>query len=291
MKFEVKSVEILNNIPSASGIVKVEDGYYVVGDDSPFLFSLDQNFREVSRIKIFSEENLAGDRIAKIHKPDFEAMEKINDSEIAIFGSGSKSPKRDYFVRVLLTEEVEVKSQLITNFYNHLKNLHIFRDTELNIEAAAEYNGELFLFNRKKNLIISFNYKNFVAHIEENLAEPEIQIKEVKLPAIKVIEAGFSGATAFPDKPLLIFTASVEDTDNAYDDGEILGSLIGLLDMESGELLHDMLPIHPPDQNEKPLKVESVTIEKVVSENELELILTTDSDGGDSLAIRGTLSL
>ena len=291
MKFEVLSAEILEDIPSASGIVVAGDRYYAVGDDSPFLFCLDQDFKEVSRIKIYSADKVQGNRITKEHKPDFEAMEKINEREISVFGSGSKSPERDYFIRILFDEEVEVKTHLITNFYKHLQGLEIFNNTEFNIEAAAEYKGEFILFNRKKNLVISFNYEKFVAHIEEDAPRPEIKIQEVKLPSINGIEAGFSGATAFHNRPVLIITASVEDTDTAYDDGEILGSFIALLDMETGEILGEIQPIDSPNEKDGPVKVESVAIEKVVSDKELQLILTTDSDGGDSLIMRGRLSL
>lgn len=116
---------------------------------------------------------------------------------------------------------------------------------------------------------------------------PQISVSEVRLPEINGIEAGFSGATTFPGKPLLIFTASVEDTDNAYDDGEILGSLIGVLDMENYEIVGEVLQIPTPDETGTEIKVESVAIDRIISENEIELILTTDSDGGDSFIMRG----
>lgn len=179
----------------------------------------------------------------------------------------------------------------ISGFYEHLKSLEIFSDSELNIEAAAEYQGQLFLFNRRKNLLISFSYEDFLAHVLKDAPLPEITIKEVVLPKLNGIEAGFSGATAFPDKPLLIFTASVEDTENAYDDGEVLGSFVGLLDMTSGEILGEVLPVEPSDKSGVPLKVESVAIEKMLSDFELQLLLTTDSDGGDSLLLRARLRL
>lgn len=292
MKFEVIKTQVLENLPSASGIVKAGNSYYVMGDDSPFLFSFNHDFTETKKIKIFSEDNVEDYRIAKKHKPDFEAMEKVNEQEIAIFGSGSKSPERDYFIRVLLKEDThEVKTYQITDFYKHLKRLEIFSDTEFNIEAAAEYKGEFFLFNRKKNLVIRFDYSDFITHIENGAPLPEVSVSEVKLPEIRGIEAGFSGGTAFPDRPLLIFTASVEDTNNAYDDGEILGSFIGVLDMENYVPGGDMLRIPSPYETGEEIKVESVEINRIISENEFEILLTTDSDGGDSLLLHAKFSL
>lgn len=292
MKFEVTTAEILEEVPSASGIVKVSDSYYVAGDDSPFLFCYNHDFTETKKIRIFSTDKLKGDRITKKHKPDFEAMEKINDREIAIFGSGSKSPQRDFFIRVLLKEDDhEVKTNQISSFYKNLKKLDIFKGTEFNIEAAAAYKEQFFLFNRRKNLVIKFCYEDFVAHIENDAPQPEISVTEVKLPKINGIEAGFSGATAFPTGPFLIFTASVEDTDNAYDDGQVLGSFIGVLDIENFEIIGEMQRIPSPDEKGGEIKVESVAIDRIISEKEFELILTTDSDGGDSLIMRGRFSL
>ena len=291
MEFKITHSQILKDIPSASGIVNIADKYYVVGDDSPFLFCLDPQLQLLSKTKIFSAEHVKGDRITKKHKPDFEAMEQINEQEIAILGSGSKSPARDYFVRVLLKDEMEVETYSISDFYAHLKTLDIFSDTELNIEAAAVHKEKLFLLNRRKNLVISFSYKEFLNHVIHKDSLPEVKITEVQLPEVKGIEAGFSGATALQEKPVLIFTASVEDTDNAYDDGEVLGSFIGLLDIGSGELIGELYPIESPDETHGPLKVESVAIEKVISDKEFRLLLTTDSDGGDSLLLRAELRL
>lgn len=292
MKFEVLKAELLEQVPSASGIVKTSDSYYVVGDDSPYLFCYNHNFTETKKIRIFSTDKMKGDRITKKHKPDFEAMEKVNEHEIAIFGSGSKSPQRDFFIRVLLQKDGhEIKTRQISAFYKKLKELDVFRDSEFNIEAAAEYHGQFFLFNRKKNIVIKFKYEDFVAHIENDAPQPEIFVAEVMLPEINGLEAGFSGATAFPNMPLLIFTASVEDTDNAYDDGDIFGSFIGVLDMENYGIVGEMLRIPSPDEKGGEIKVESVAIDKIFSEKVSELILTTDSDGGDSLIIRGKLSL
>lgn len=290
MEFQIISIEELKDIPSASGIIKSGNKYYVVGDDSPFLFCLDHNFNHLSKTEIYSLEMVEGNKITKKHKPDFEAMEMITAEEFAIFGSGSKSPERDYFVRVNV-KNGEVKTHQISDFYNFLKSQELLRKTELNIEAAAEYEGTLILFNRKKNLVISFSYAEFVDHIEKKTPVPEISIVEVPLPEIKGIEAGFSGATAFHNKPILIFTASVEDTQNAYDDGKILGSYIGLLDMHTLKIIGEMQPVNSPDEKDGPVKVESVAIDKVMGDNELQLILTTDSDGGKSVIFRALLKL
>lgn len=291
MDLEIFESKKISGVPSASGISKSGSEYFVVGDDSPFLFCLDQQFREISKTRIFGSDLDSGDRIEKKDKPDFEAMEGMGAREFAIFGSGSKSPERDQFVRVLRENKLEVKNYLISDFYNHLKRLPIFKGSELNIEAAASFGEDFFLFNRRKNLLIRFHYGNFIDYLEGHAALPELSITEVSLPEANGIQSGFSGATSLPDRPVLVYTASVEDTDNAYDDGEILGSFLGLLDIRTGNHLGAPLEIISSNAEDGPLKVESVAIDRAVSEQEFDLVFTTDSDGGDSLIMRGRLRL
>src|SRR5690606_20368636 len=132
---------------------------------------------------------------------------------------------------ILLKDSITVEKYDISNFYNNLRKLPIFKDSELNIEATAFHNNQIFLFNRKKNLIIKFQYKALLSYIKGERDFPKPEIKQYSLPIINGIEAGFSGATALLGEPRIIFTASVENTDNAYDDGEILGSFIGMIDI------------------------------------------------------------
>ena len=76
---------------------------------------------------------------------------------------------------------------------------------------------------------------------------------------INGIESGFSGATIINDQSVIIFTSSVENTDNAYDDGEILGSFICTIDILDNKISNTDKSVIIPDI-ETPLKVESITI-------------------------------
>ncbi|MBK6264681.1 hypothetical protein JKA74_06505 [Marivirga sp. S37H4] len=288
LQIEILETKVLDGVPSASGMAISGMDIYLIGDDSPFLFQLDDNFNIVSKTTIFSIENLSDEQIPKPLKPDFEAMEMVNEDEIILFGSGSKSPERDYFVRVLLGKTLSIKKYQISAFYHYLKGIQEVHNNELNIEAVALVDQELLLFNRSGNLIFLFNYDNFLRAIQNEIPFPKPQIIKMDLPAIKGIEAGVSGATITNNSTHLILSASVEDTDNAYDDGAILGSFIGIVDIASID-----------DQNawrwtligatNKFIKVESVSVFNQISANEAELLLVTDSDGGESLLLRGRL--
>ncbi|MBA6152486.1 DUF6929 family protein [Gelidibacter maritimus] len=285
LHIEILSWQILEDIPSASGIVKFKDGYYVIGDDSPYLFHLGKNFDLVSKTPIFSSEKLEGTIIPKINKPDFEAMEMISTTEILVFGSGSKSPERDVCVLIEIGDEASYQEYDISLFYDHIREMDIMQGYELDIEALARVGDLLYLFNRGRNIIFSFSLREFLAYCKTKSSFPIPKTHLFSLPKIKGLQAGFSGATSFQDQPYLIFTASVEDTPNAYDDGDILGSYLGIIKMKNGQLDNDHVFQQIPNP-ESPLKVESVIIDKVISDTETELVLVTDNDGAPSEILR-----
>ena len=290
LNIEILSWQILKEVPSASGIVKFKEDFYVIGDDSPYLFHIDKNFNLLSKTLIYSSEKLQGDAIPKIDKPDFEAMEMVSETEILIFGSGSKSPERDVCVLVELGKEIIFKEYDISLFYDYIRKMEIMQDYELNIEGLAVYGNLLYLFNRGRNIIFSFSYKEFMTYCKTGTSFPIPKTNLFSLPKINGLEAGFSGATTFKEKPYFIFTAAVEDAPNAYEDGDILGSFIGVIEMKNGEISNEILIKQIPNPG-FPLKVESVIIDKIISETQTDLVLVTDNDGSPSEIIRLRITL
>ena len=284
MTIEILNHKIIEGVRSASGIVKSKDGFYVVGDDSPFLYSLNKNFKTISKSKIHSIIDYIGTRIEKSKKPDFEALEMIDDDEIIAFGSGSKSPERDVFKRISLRDIASVKSNQISSFYDSLRNSRVLKNADLNIEAAAYRNGILYLFNRGNNVIFSLSYCEFLSYLEGETSLPKPKIDSYTLPKINGLEAGFSGATVLKNNPYIIFTASVEDTPNAYDDGEIYGSFIGMIPIEKDGLSSSFKSVLFPIIGEE-LKVESVTVKEEIEFGETTLVVVTDDDIKESLII------
>ena len=110
------------------------------------------------------------------------------------------------------------------------------------------------------------------------------------MPKINGLEAGFSGATILGNPPYLIFTAAVEDAPNAYDDGEILGSFIGVIKINNGAIADDFLIQQIPNPG-FPLKVESVIVDQILSDTQTDLVLVTDNDGAPSEVIRLRMTL
>lgn len=175
----------------------------------------------------------------------------------------------------------------ISEFYTRFRNLPILKGSELNIEGTAFYDGQLYLFNRRKNVLFKFDYQDFLKFLKGESSFPKLMFKEYALPKINGVEAGFSGATILKNEPKIIFTASVEDTPNAYDDGAILGSFIGMFDISNNCLSEniDYCPVLNVDDN---LKIESVTIIEEKS-GEAEIIMIGDDDQGGSMLINGLI--
>ena len=291
LDIEILSWQILEYVPSASGIVKFNEEFFAIGDDAPYLFQMDKNFNLLSKTQIYSFEKLQGQTIPKIDKPDFEAMEMISKTEILIFGSGSKSPERDICVLVALGKQRSYKAYNISLFYDHLRKLELMHGYELDIEGLAFDGVSLHLFNRGRNMIFSFPYKEFIAYCKSGIHFPIPKTKLYTLPKINGLEAGFSGATTLGNKPYLIFTAAVEDAPNAYEDGDILGSFIGAIALKNGAISDTFLIQQIPNPG-FPLKIESVIVDKIISDTQTDLVLVTDNDGKPSevLKLRMTIN-
>lgn len=290
LQFRLLQRQVLPGVASASGIATSNNRIYVVGDNTPWLFEIDKQFNVISRLRIIE----TGDGvIPKPDKPDFESLEAVGEgeaSELILFGSGAKSPQRDIFIRIPHAHPAEPQTYSLTRFYDHLRGSAMLRNSELNIEAVAVEGDRLYLFNRRKNVAFVYSYRDFLSFVSGGKPYPEPKVYEITLPAIRGIEAGISGATSIKGTNKIIFTASVEDTPNAYDDGEILGSYVGIIDFEdAGEPLQPAAVLISESGEPLKLKVESVCIVGHSKPNEAEVLLVTDNDENNSEIIKGLL--
>ncbi len=285
MQLKLINRKTLKDIPSASGIELYANKRYIIGDDSAWLFILDTNFNVLEKVALLKKEKLSDDPIEKKHKPDFEAMTfaKINGEDILfIFGSGSKPKKRDKLIVIFPERQHAVKRFSLEYLYNTLRENEIGEEHKLNIEAAATNNTTLYLFHRGnisgKNLVFSFSLNDFADYVlTESDCIPAYTVSSCILPSINVIASGFSGASLLDEKHIL-FSASVEDTENEIDDGMVLGSFIGILNPETNELSCELLKVGTEPLS---IKIESVCILQTLDKLHT-LYAVTDSDGGAS---------
>lgn len=289
MRLEVNGRIELTGVPSASGIEFYKDSFYIIGDNSAWLYHFNSAFKGLEKYQIHHQLNHVNDTIPKKEKPDFEATALVTSSDhtlLYIFGSGSKSHTRDILVKVDLKNPRNYESISLEKFYSHLKAGGI---TELNIEGAVYANGYFYLLNRAENSIIHFAYSEFEAFLNLSVQELKFTQYIFVLPIVDHVQAAFSGGTLIPGTDTMIFTASLEQTDNWIDDGAVLGSYVGMIELDR---LADTraLKVAPVVDGSGALKikVESVTV-RSVNGHKIELIMVTDSDGGSSELIEANL--
>jgi hypothetical protein len=278
---------VLKDIPSASCLERWNDRYFISGDNSPWLFETDTLGNPLVKHRIGSLEE--DDIMPKDRKHDFEAMCSLNWNEeqvLFLFGSGSKWPHRNKGIAFSITRQAPLNTFDLTSFYESICEKAMIHQGEFNLEAATSLNGKLYLFNRGENKLIVVKEKEFVDFLTEKTDVPKMKVYSLDLPEIDGILSGFSGSTSDEKNGKILFTASVENTSDWVQDGEVLGSFIGVFDPKK---LHQHFAPHTSLIKDKngPLKVkvESITLDEA-NENDYPCALVTDSDGGASELIK-----
>ncbi len=288
LNLKVESRKELKKVPSASGLVLLDNAFYVVGDNSPWLFKLSKGFKIKEKYLIFPAGQKF-DIMPKAMKPDFEALahyQKEGEDYLLVFGSGSKTPQRDVLVRMKLGKETEAEVFSMREFYDVMRNVAGLKEDALNIEGAVITGGMLFLLERENNLVFVFKWKEMEQYLKDFKTCPVPEVYRMNLPEIEGLEAGFSGAAASADGNKIIFTASVENRKDTYKDGEILGSFVGFFDLLNLE--NGVAPVCVPiADKEGVLKIKAESVVMVSEQkNTMDLIVVTDSDGGASEVLR-----
>lgn len=288
--FKITHREKLKDIPSASGVDFLKNKFYVISDDSPWLFIFDTNLVALKSISIWDSSKMENLRIIKSLKPDFEAITSIQSDEDTlqlIFGSGSGELRKNLIA--YNAHSGIVSSFSLENFYNQIIAKSGIKINELNIEAAASDGQFLYLFNRGNNFLVRVLLKEFRRLISSDKNSVSgIEIFRYSLPVIDGVPSGFSGACFTHDFSKIIFTASAEKTSDWFNDGEVIGSLIGILELKNIKKTEPKTTLIEENGNLLKLKIESVVIKKV-EENSYLVTLVSDNDLGSSEIIEGSL--
>jgi hypothetical protein len=262
-------------VSSASGIVKVEESFYIIGDDEPGLGVF--NGSGMGRFaKLDSKGGFS--KLPKKAKFDFEAIlyvpEVSSHGGLLAVPSGSK-PNRVFGGYVSFLENGDLGDPLKINFQDLYE---VLSETinELNIEGAVLTKDRLLMLQRgngssHQNAVITLNRAEFVnGLIKDN------KITKACLSHVEMVNLGFvSGSPlgftdgALLDENRMLFLAVAEASEDTYEDGAIKGSVIGIMDIRNYEISRlwklDTL-----------LKPEGVFVEK--KEKFLRVIVVTDAD-------------
>lgn len=269
----------LINYPSGSALEFYNHTLYVVGDDVNYILCLDDNWNEISSIVLFEFD---GNRIPKPEKPDLECAAIINDT-LYLLGSGSLSPQREVvFIIDLLTNKIKkINTQA---FFSIFKNKQLIK--EINVEGFTVCKDKLLFFNRANTtqgnqLIVTDN------KLLDKQLPNRFKIIPINIDNYNNIALGISGAYYLEEKDILLLTASAENTSNAYDDGEIIGSVLVVVEnayeqLNSSELtLKNLIYLEEINPVFAKQKIESVCITHKKEDSYL-CTLVADNDDGNS---------
>lgn len=283
--------QLLGDLPSASGLEIINGKIYVVGDDSPYLFELNNDFEIVNKSALSGNYSTEGKRVNKNIKADYESMAVFKDNEgkynLLAISSGSKDITRDTIKVFSISSKKLITSKSLRPLYDKISR-QAGLNNEINIEASAVSVDRVFLLQRglnQDNILFIFDKKEFFNYVFfNNSILPKAEIRKFKLNKMENTVAGFSGACLSADGNSLIFTASLEATSNAYEDGEILGSYIGILNLSNkDENINTALLTN--DGKTVKTKLEGIAIESVNKDN-YTLITVSDMDDGTSMIFR-----
>jgi hypothetical protein len=202
-------------------------------------------------------------------KSDFEAavvIEREGAPVLIAFGSGAlPAPERIVLVSAgdpadpAPTPANRTESIDASPLYASLREMPAFSAAPLNLEAAAVQGRWLLLVQRgsgahSRNAIIGLVLDDFLAWVDANGPVPKARrVHLYDLGERFGVPFGFSGLNSLGDNAL-VFTASAERTRGPLVNGDIVGSLLGLL--RGGEAF--WAPILDRKGPPLPIKVEGV---------------------------------
>jgi hypothetical protein len=220
------------DIAAASGLVALGEHLCVIADDELFLSLYRRDGTPARRVPLWHGELPEPPAERKRHKPDLEAIAKLEDGRLLVLGSGSRAqrmrgtlvdPARDFAVQPL--DLSPLLSALTTSI------------RELNIEGAACVGDRLWLLQRGNgrdafNAVIELDLAALLGScVRESCVRADCMrtVHAVDLASIDGVVYGFTDATPHPQGGVL-FSAVAEASFSTYDDGRCLASAIGWLD-------------------------------------------------------------
>jgi hypothetical protein len=220
----------IEGINSASGLFLKEGLLYIIGDNSAYLNVYNIKTKALHKIQILFDEDLQQlENIPKSLKPDFEILCQHGD-KLYILGSGS-TPKRNLMIEFDL-KTLKIIQKDLTKTYGNLKSSAKINDQNFNLEGAIFTGKTWLLFNRGNGI----DAKNGIFKIEgaDLIKAERIKFNSFKLANIDHVESSFTDATLVKNE--IFFIATAEDSKSTYADGEILGSFIGSINLQSLKL-------------------------------------------------------
>ncbi len=188
-----------------------------------------------SGVRVF--EKRAGTKQLKL---DLESIAAIDDTRALLIGSGSHENRR----RIVVLEGERSRIVDCTALYESLAARTDFAGSELNIEGATRMGDQLLLANRGNgaakgelgpvDAVGALSLDALFAYLDGQSPAPALaSVQAFDLGEIEGGRLGFTDLDTAPDGSLW-FLACAERSPNAYDDGQVVGSAVGHIDLANG---------------------------------------------------------
>ena len=247
----------IKGIGSASGLIYYQNVLFIISDNSTFLYQYVIDKKLVLKFPLVDNPQ---ENIPKKNKLDLEALTHFGN-QIFIFGSGSTAQRNTMFS--LHLENDSLQKNDLSVLYEFLRKLASLNDDELNIEGAICANKTMLLFQRGN----AQNSKNGIFIIPDNALLSK-HFVSITLPKIENIEVSFTDAVLVDE--FIYFLATAEDTISTYEDGEVLGSLIGKMKSDTFEIIDTQIISNTQ-------KFEGITLYEN-NDKEIHFLLCEDND-------------
>lgn len=247
----------IKGIGSASGLIYYQNVLFIISDNSTFLYQYVIDKKLVLKFPLVDNPQ---ENIPKKNKLDLEALTHFGN-QIFIFGSGSTAQRNTMFS--LNLENDALQKNDLSVLYEFLRKLASLNDNELNIEGAICANKTMLLFQRGN----AQNSKNGIFIIPDNALLSK-HFVSITLPKIENIEVSFTDAVLVDE--FIYFLATAEDTISTYEDGEVLGSLIGKMKSDTFEIIDTQIISNTQ-------KFEGITLYEN-NDKEIHFLLCEDND-------------
>ena len=219
-------------IAAASGLVITDEYFFMVADDENHLARVHRTSLKGELLEIFPGQLPLESKARKQAKPDFESLiDCPRLLRLLVMPSGS-TPQRMQAAWLGPSGEL-LNHWNLSDFFLSLAP-HI---SEINIEGGVFFDQELLLFQRGNGE----KGENGVIYCELTSLQTLIfkAYKPMALPLLQGVAATFTDACRYQD--LVLFVAVAEDSQSTYLDGEVKGSLLGLMNHHGDILQHEII--------------------------------------------------
>lgn len=277
-KFHLELLFRIIGIGSASGLLYNSGSLFLISDNSHILYEYKIKEKKLEKT-IVTAPGYDGphENVPKKDKPDFEAI-TLHGNDLYLFGSGS-GEKRNTAVRVNLTTKEVTPPADISGLYMVMQEFGGISPENFNIEAAVNDGDTWYLFQRGNGP----SGQNALYTLQGEIADLSFRImhNEIKLPKLNGITTSFTDAVKVNNS--FYFLAVAENSNSTYYDGEVAGTLLGRINIET-------LEVEFTETISLKNKFEGITLYRE-TENTLEFLLCedTDSDTAESDIYKLTL--